>query len=166
MTANDQVPLSIRTSRVFRVLSQRSDCLVAALTPVGLITAMPAGVPVEGHEVLEGRSVMDFVMSGDHYTVADTFRRARWSGTASARVRLSSDPGRRVILRFSDLREEYGAFLAVLFPDDGEPDPTSSAAPIDAEVKAVVAEAMEFAKESPEPDPSELYTDVYLEAAQ
>ena len=32
---------------------------------------------------------------------------------------------------------------------------------IDAEVKAIVAEAVEFAKASPEPDPRELYTDVY-----
>ncbi|MDP1631480.1 MAG: pyruvate dehydrogenase (acetyl-transferring) E1 component subunit alpha [Caulobacter sp.] len=37
---------------------------------------------------------------------------------------------------------------------------------IDAEVKAIVAAAVEFARTSPEPDPSELYTDVYLEAAQ
>jgi pyruvate dehydrogenase E1 component alpha subunit len=37
---------------------------------------------------------------------------------------------------------------------------------IDAEVKRVVADAAEFARTSPEPDPSELYTDVYLEAAQ
>ncbi|MET0336176.1 MAG: pyruvate dehydrogenase (acetyl-transferring) E1 component subunit alpha [Caulobacter sp.] len=37
---------------------------------------------------------------------------------------------------------------------------------IDAEVKKIVAEAAEFARTSPEPDPSELYTDVYLEAAQ
>jgi len=37
---------------------------------------------------------------------------------------------------------------------------------IDAEVKAIVAAAAEFARTSPEPDPSELYTDVYLEAAQ
>lgn len=37
---------------------------------------------------------------------------------------------------------------------------------IDAEVKAIVAEAVEFAKESPEPDPAELYTEIYLEAAQ
>ena len=37
---------------------------------------------------------------------------------------------------------------------------------IDAEVKRIVAEAAEFARTSPEPDPSELYTDVYLEAAQ
>jgi pyruvate dehydrogenase E1 component alpha subunit len=35
---------------------------------------------------------------------------------------------------------------------------------IDNEVKAVVAEAVQFAQESPEPDPSELYTDVYVEA--
>ena len=37
---------------------------------------------------------------------------------------------------------------------------------IDAEVKRIVAEAAEFARTSPEPDPSELYTDVYLEAAE
>lgn len=35
---------------------------------------------------------------------------------------------------------------------------------IDKEIKAVVNEAAEFAKTSPEPDPSELYTDVLLEA--
>ncbi len=35
---------------------------------------------------------------------------------------------------------------------------------VDAEVKRVVADAAEFARTSPEPDPSELYTDVYSEA--
>jgi len=35
---------------------------------------------------------------------------------------------------------------------------------IDAEVKKIVAEAAEFARTSPEPDPAELYTDVYTEA--
>jgi len=35
---------------------------------------------------------------------------------------------------------------------------------IDSEIKAIVAEAVQFAQESPEPDPSELYTDVYVEA--
>jgi pyruvate dehydrogenase E1 component alpha subunit len=34
---------------------------------------------------------------------------------------------------------------------------------IDAEVKKIVAESAEFARTSPEPDPSELYTDVYTE---
>ena len=36
---------------------------------------------------------------------------------------------------------------------------------VDAEIKAIVAEAVQFAQESPEPDPSELYTDVYVEAS-
>ena len=38
--------------------------------------------------------------------------------------------------------------------------------PIEDEIKAIVAEAVQFAQESPEPDPSELYTDVSQEAAQ
>jgi pyruvate dehydrogenase E1 component alpha subunit len=36
---------------------------------------------------------------------------------------------------------------------------------IDAEVRKVVADAAEFARTAPEPDPSELYTDVYAESA-
>ena len=36
---------------------------------------------------------------------------------------------------------------------------------IDAEVKRIIADAAEFARTAPEPDPSELYTDVYAEAA-
>ncbi|EGF90540.1 pyruvate dehydrogenase acetyl-transferring E1 component, alpha subunit [Asticcacaulis biprosthecium C19] len=35
---------------------------------------------------------------------------------------------------------------------------------IDADVKAIVLEAVEFAQTSPEPDPSELFTDIYTEA--
>jgi pyruvate dehydrogenase E1 component alpha subunit len=36
---------------------------------------------------------------------------------------------------------------------------------IDAEAKKIVADAAEFARTSPEPDPAELYTDVYVESA-
>ncbi len=35
---------------------------------------------------------------------------------------------------------------------------------IDEEIKTIVLDAVDFAQTSPEPDPSELYTDVYLEA--
>jgi pyruvate dehydrogenase E1 component alpha subunit len=41
----------------------------------------------------------------------------------------------------------------------------AAARAIDAEVKAIVADAAEFARTAPEPDPAELYTDVYVEAA-
>ncbi len=36
---------------------------------------------------------------------------------------------------------------------------------IDAEIRQIVLDAAEYARTSPEPEPSELYTDVYLEAA-
>ncbi len=36
---------------------------------------------------------------------------------------------------------------------------------IDAKVKAIVADAAEFARTTPEPEPAELYTDVYVEVA-
>jgi pyruvate dehydrogenase E1 component alpha subunit len=35
---------------------------------------------------------------------------------------------------------------------------------IDKEIRAVVNEAASFAQDSPEPDPEELYTDVYVES--
>jgi len=35
---------------------------------------------------------------------------------------------------------------------------------IDKDVKAIVSEAAEFAQTSPEPDPSELYTDIFASA--
>jgi pyruvate dehydrogenase E1 component alpha subunit len=35
---------------------------------------------------------------------------------------------------------------------------------IDDDVKAIVLDAVEFAQSSPEPDPSELMTEIYLEA--
>jgi pyruvate dehydrogenase E1 component alpha subunit len=37
---------------------------------------------------------------------------------------------------------------------------------IDAEVRAIVADAAEFARISPEPDPAELFTDIYVEAGR
>jgi pyruvate dehydrogenase E1 component alpha subunit len=41
----------------------------------------------------------------------------------------------------------------------------AAARAMDAEVKAIIADAAEFARTAPEPDPSELMTDIYLEAA-
>ena len=55
--------------------------------------------------------------------------------------------------------------LQELFEKNGWADETELKA-IDTDVKRIVADAAEFARTSPEPDVSELYTDVYLEAAQ
>ena len=54
-------------------------------------------------------------------------------------------------------------FVEELLEKNGWADEATMKA-IDAEVKRIVADAAEFARTSPEPDPSELYTDVYTEA--
>jgi len=54
--------------------------------------------------------------------------------------------------------------LEALMTEQGAADEAALKA-IDAEVKRVVADAAEFARTAPEPEPGELYTDVYLEAA-
>ncbi len=53
--------------------------------------------------------------------------------------------------------------LKALLEKEGMAD-EASLKEIDTEVKRIVAEAAEFARTAPEPDPAELYTDVYLEA--
>jgi len=65
-----------------------------------------------------------------------------------AKMRAEKDPIERVRVR---LVEEYKV------GDDALKE-------IDREVKAIVSDAAEFAQNSPEPDPSELYTDVLVEA--
>ncbi|HYD44212.1 MAG TPA: pyruvate dehydrogenase (acetyl-transferring) E1 component subunit alpha [Phenylobacterium sp.] len=55
--------------------------------------------------------------------------------------------------------------LQELLAKEGHADDAALKA-VDAEVKKIVADAAEFARTSPEPPPTDLYTDVYLEAAQ
>ncbi len=78
-----------------------------------------------------------------------------------------SDPGKyRTREEIDDVRKTRDPIehLRELLEADGAADEAAFKA-IDAEVKAVVADAAEFARTAPEPDPSELYTDVYLETA-
>ena len=54
--------------------------------------------------------------------------------------------------------------IARLAGEDGQAAAPPTAAPA-AEVKRIVADAAEFARTSPEPEPAELYTDVYTDGA-
>ena len=78
-----------------------------------------------------------------------------------------SDPGKyRTREEIDDVRKTRDPIehLRERLEADGAADEAAFKA-IDAEVKAIVADSAEFARTAPEPDPSELYTDVYLEAA-
>ena len=78
-----------------------------------------------------------------------------------------SDPGKyRTREEIDDVRKTRDPIehLRERLEADGAADEAAFKA-IDAAVKAIVADSAEFARTAPEPDPSELYTDVYLEAA-
>lgn len=82
------------------------------------------------------------------------YRGHSMSDPAKYRTREEVDEVRKTRDPIDHLRERLEAI--------GAGDEAALAA-IDADVKAVVAEAVEFARTSPEPDPSALYTDVYAE---
>ncbi len=78
-----------------------------------------------------------------------------------------SDPGKyRTREEIDEVRKHRDPIDHVeeLLRSKGMADDASMKA-IDAEVRRVVADAAEFARTAPEPDPGELYTDVYLEPA-
>ena len=77
-----------------------------------------------------------------------------------------SDPAKyRTRDEVQHVREERDPIdrLRKLMLDEGVADEDTFKG-IDKEIRAVVNEAASFAQDSPEPDPEELYTDVYLEA--
>jgi pyruvate dehydrogenase E1 component alpha subunit len=84
------------------------------------------------------------------------YRGHSMSDPAKYRTREEVDEVRKTRDPIDHLRERL--------EEDGLIDEAAARA-IDAEVKAVVADAAEFARTTPEPDPSELMTDIYLEAA-
>ena len=76
-----------------------------------------------------------------------------------------SDPAKyRTREEVQEMREKHDAIehVRVMLVDGGHAGEDELKA-IDKEIKEVVNEAAEFAKESPEPDTSELYTDIYAD---
>ena len=77
-----------------------------------------------------------------------------------------SDPAQyRTKEEVSDMRDNHDpiANLSKIIVESGHKT-EADLKEIDKEVRGIVVQAAEFAQESPEPDPSELYTDVLAEA--
>jgi diguanylate cyclase (GGDEF)-like protein/PAS domain S-box-containing protein len=99
------------------LLASYPDALVWALDAGGNCTAMPDGVPLQGQQVMGGRSMIDYVVAQDRVVVASTFLTCHELGGAAAPVRLLSDPTRWMTLNFADLRDTYGILMAIVVAD-------------------------------------------------
>jgi pyruvate dehydrogenase E1 component alpha subunit len=122
------------------------------------------GVTIDGQDVVAIRQASDAAVAraraGDGPTLMEikTFRYVghSMSDAASGTYRSKEE------LESSRLRDPIGLLEARMRDLDMLSDADLQA--IEADVAAQVADAVKFAEESPDPDPSELYTDVYAPA--
>ena len=81
---------------------------------------------------------------------------AKEFGAALAEV--ENEPGTLTYVLHEDAKDEDLLWFYEVYTDE------DAFKAIDKEIRAVVNEAASFAQDSPEPEPDELYTDVYLDA--
>ena len=121
------------------------------------------GIQVNGMDVLEtreaGRKAAEHCRSGKGPIILE-MKTYRYRGHSM------SDPAKyRTKEEVSKMRKESDPIdnLRKILVDRGIAD-EAALKEIDREVKAIVTEAADFAQQSPEPNPSELYTDVLVDA--
>jgi diguanylate cyclase (GGDEF)-like protein/PAS domain S-box-containing protein len=104
------------------LLADSPDALVAAIDsrPAGGFVDWPAALPMNDHRLLQATSMLDVVIPADRVVVIETWERARAVGAARAPVHLLASPDRAAVLHFLDVRAEYGIFVGVVLPADGE----------------------------------------------
>jgi diguanylate cyclase (GGDEF)-like protein/PAS domain S-box-containing protein len=100
------------------LLREHPDALVCALGNDGLIVPIPRTVGLWGQAAIEGRGLVDAVVSADRKTVIDTWRTMQTSGAAKSRVRMLKEPARWMTLHFLDLRAQYGVNLGIVIPTE------------------------------------------------
>jgi pyruvate dehydrogenase E1 component alpha subunit len=142
--------------------SQRRSTSTPALYTRGAAFGIP-GEEVDGMDVLAvrqaGQKAADHARSGKGPYILE-MKTYRYRGHSM------SDPAKyRTREEVSKMREEHDPIdgLRKLLLEQGLAD-EDAIKEIDREVKTVINDAAKFAQESPEPDESELWTDVYAEA--
>jgi len=121
------------------------------------------GVQVNGMDVLAVRAAADqwvaYIRSGQGPAILEmmTYRYRGHSMSDPAKYRTKEEVNK--VKTETDPIETLARHLETQGLSDDE-----ALKAIDKEVKAIVAEAAEFARLSPEPDPAELWTDVLIEA--
>jgi pyruvate dehydrogenase E1 component alpha subunit len=122
------------------------------------------GAEVDGMDVTAvrdaGRAAAEHARSGKGPFILEMktyrYRGHSMSDPGKYRTREEIDAVRKTRDPIDHLQERL---IAAGFADDG------ALKAIDAEVRRIVADAAEFARTTPEPEPAEIYTDVYVEPA-
>jgi diguanylate cyclase (GGDEF)-like protein/PAS domain S-box-containing protein len=108
------------------MLREHPAALVCGLASDGLIVPIPRTVALWGQAAIEGRALIDRVVTADRKTVIDAWMQTQRVGAGEGKVRMLDRPSRWMKLHFLDLRASHGVLLGVVLPtgdaadDDGE----------------------------------------------
>jgi len=150
----------VENNRYSMGTSIERHCSVKDLSKKGESFGIP-GIKIDAMNILEvmkkGKEAVEFVRSGKGPILIE-METYRYRGHSM------SDPGNyRTKDEVAEMRQEHDpidSYKAYLLKNKLCDEKDLKA--IDKEVKLIVEEAAEFAKNSPEPDPSELYTEVLI----
>jgi diguanylate cyclase (GGDEF)-like protein/PAS domain S-box-containing protein len=96
------------------LLELHPTALVAAIGADGIFVAMPESIRLRGHQLLPGRSAMDFVAGADFEAVIKAWEQARDTGTGQVDVHLVTARGQSAAMHYFDVCELHGVFIGVL----------------------------------------------------
>jgi diguanylate cyclase (GGDEF)-like protein/PAS domain S-box-containing protein len=106
-----------RVAILHRALTEHPTAAIAAMDDDGLITALPADLPVAGCVVIEKRWLVEMVVASDRVEIATAWEALRRDGTS--RVSVTFRNGLHADVHWIDVRERYGVYVAVVTSDDG-----------------------------------------------
>ncbi len=96
------------------LLDSHPTALVAAIGADGIFVPMPESIDLHGHQVLPGRSAMDFVAPDDWDAVIAAWEQTRAVGTARADVRLATARDQAAFIHYFDVCASHDVFVGVL----------------------------------------------------
>jgi diguanylate cyclase (GGDEF)-like protein/PAS domain S-box-containing protein len=99
-----------------RALAAHPTAAIAAMDDDGLITALPAELPVTGCVVIEKRWLVELVVASDRIAISEAWEALRRDGTSRVSVAFRNGP--RAEVHWIDVRERYGVYVAVVAADD------------------------------------------------
>jgi diguanylate cyclase (GGDEF)-like protein/PAS domain S-box-containing protein len=101
------------------LLREHPEALVCGLATSGVIVPLPTEVPLWGQAAIEGRALIDDVVTADRAEVIALWQRTMKEDFAGeAKVRLLNRPEQWMRLHFFDVRELYGVLLGVVIPTE------------------------------------------------
>lgn len=121
------------------------------------------GEQVDGQDIFEvqraAKQALDHIRDGNGPYILEfmTYRYRGHSMSDPAKYRTKEE-----VSSWKDERDPIEKVKRFMLDEKGM-DEEKDIKPIDKEIKAIIKETEEFAKDSPEPDPSELWTDVLIE---